>query len=163
MSRADSSASRWVLIASVLGSGTAFLEGTVVNVALPAIGRDFGIGVVGLAAIANGYLLTLSALMLLGGALGDRFRRSHVFAAGLGGFAVACAGCSLAPNVTVLVAFRILQGIFGALLVPNSLAMLETAFTGEAKGVAIGQWSAWSAISTAIGPLAGGWIVDRIS
>jgi EmrB/QacA subfamily drug resistance transporter len=159
----DSTRSRWILIASVLGSGTAFLEGTVVNVALPAIGRSLGIGVVGLEVVTNGYLLTLSALMLLGGALGDRFRRSHVFALGLCGFALACAGCAIAPNAIVLVACRVLQGVFGALLVPNSLAMLETAFTGEARGVAIGQWSAWSAVSTAIGPLLGGVVVDRIS
>jgi EmrB/QacA subfamily drug resistance transporter len=159
----DSTHTRWILIASVLGSGTAFLEGTVVNVALPAIGRGLGIGVVGLEAVANGYLLTLSALMLLGGALGDRFRRSRVFAAGLVGFAFACAGCAIAPNAIVLVAFRVLQGVFSALLVPNSLAMLETAFSGEARGVAIGQWSAWSAVSTAIGPPVGGLVVDRAS
>lgn len=133
------------------------------NVALPEIGRSLGIGIVGLEAVTNGYLLTLSALMLLGGALGDRFRRSRVFAVGLCGFALACAGCAIAPNAPVLVACRVLQGIFSALLVPNSLAMLETAFTGEARGVAIGQWSAWSAVSTAIGPLLGGWVVDRAS
>ena len=159
----DSTRSRWILIASVLGSGTAFLEGTVVNVALPAIGRDLRVGVVGLEVVTNGYLLTLTALILLGGALGDRFRRSRVFALGLGGFALACAGCSIAPNAVALVACRVLQGVFGALLVPNSLAMLETAFTGEARGVAIGQWSAWSAVSTAVGPLLGGLVVDRIS
>ena len=127
------------------------------------MGRSLGIGIVGLEAVTNGYLLTLSALMLLGGALGDRFRRSRVFAIGLCGFAFACAGCAIAPTAPVLVACRVLQGVFSALLVPNSLAMLETAFTGEARGVAIGQWSAWSAVSTAIGPLLGGWVVDRAS
>jgi EmrB/QacA subfamily drug resistance transporter len=161
--RANSQHSRWILIASILGSGAAFLEGSVVSVALPAIGRDLGLGVVGLEAIANGYLLTLSALMLLGGALGDHFKRTRVFAIGLYGFAVACAGCALAPTFTVLVAFRVLQGVFSALLVPNSLAMLETAFTGDARGVAIGQWSAWSAVSTALGPLLGGWLADTSS
>lgn len=163
MPSADSQHSRWILIASILGSGAAFLEGTVVNVALPAIGRDLDLGVVGLEAIANGYLLTLSALMLLGGVLGDHFKRARVFAIGLYGFALACTGSALAPSVTVLVAFRVLQGVFGALLVPNSLAMLETAFAGDARGVAIGQWSAWSAVSTALGPLLGGWIADSAS
>jgi EmrB/QacA subfamily drug resistance transporter len=154
---------RWVLIGSILGSGAAFLETSVVNVALPAIGRDLHLGVAGLETVANGYALTLSALMLLGGALGDRYQRSRVFAAGLVGFAVACAGCALAPSALVLVGWRIVQGVCGALLVPNSLAMLETAFTGEARGAAIGQWSAWSAVSTAVGPLFGGWMVDRAS
>ena len=163
MSDAQSKHSRWILIASILGSGTAFLEATVVNVALPTIGRSFGIGVVGLEAVANGYALTLTALMLLGGALGDRLRRTRVFAIGLCGFALGCAGCAVAPNAAILVGCRVLQGVFAALLVPNSLAMLETAFTGEARGVAIGQWSAWSAVSTAIGPLLGGWLVDRVS
>lgn len=152
-----------MLIALILGSGAAFLETLVVNVALPAIGRDLHLGVAGLETVANGYALTLSALMLLGGALGDHYRRSRVFAAGLVGFAVACAGCALAPSALALVAWRIVQGVCGALLVPNSLAMLETAFTGEARGAAIGQWSAWSAVSTAVGPLFGGWMVDRAS
>jgi len=159
----SSTHARWMLIASILGSGAAFLEGTVVNVALPAIGRELDLGVAGLEAVVNGYLLPLSALMLLGGALGDRFRRSRVFAFGLLGFALACAGCAIAPNAPVLVVCRMLQGGCGALLVPNSLALLETSFAGEARGVAIGQWSAWSAVSTALGPLAGGWIADNAS
>ena len=159
----DSAAGRWVVAASVLGSGAVFLEGSVVSVALPAIARDFGLGIEGLQWVVNGYLLTLSALMLLGGALGDRFSRPRVFAVGCLAFATASAGCALAQGLGTLVVLRLLQGAAGALLVPNSLAMLETAFSGDDRGQAIGQWAAWSAVSTAAGPLLGGWLVDAAS
>ncbi|MDQ2767153.1 MAG: MFS transporter [Gemmatimonadota bacterium] len=158
-----SAVGRWVVAGSVLGSGAVFLESSVVNVALPAIARDFHVGVVGLQWVINGYLLTLSALMLLGGALGDRFGRPRVFAIGCVAFALASAGCALAPGLVALVALRVVQGAAGALLVPNSLAMLDTAFAGEERGAAIGQWAAWSAVSTAAGPFAGGWLVDALS
>jgi EmrB/QacA subfamily drug resistance transporter len=140
-----------------------FLEGSVVAVAVPAIGRDLGLGIAGLQWVMNGYLLTLSALMLFGGALGDRGSRARVFAVGLVGFALSSICCGLAPNIYLLIAARIIQGIAGALVVPNSLALLETTFHGEARGVAIGKWAAWSAVSTALGPLAGGWLVDAAS
>ena len=156
----DSASGRWILAASILGSGAVFLEGSVVSVAIPAIGRDLGLGIAGLQWVMNGYLLTLSALILFGGALGDRGSRVHVFAFGLVGFAVSSIGCALAPNITLLVVSRVVQGIAGALVVPNSLAILETTFHGEARGAAIGRWAAWSAVSTAGGPLVGGWIVD---
>jgi len=159
----DSSAGRWILAASILGSGAVFLEGSVVSVAIPAIGRDLGLGMAGLQWVMNGYLLTLSALMLFGGALGDRGSRPRVFALGLIGFAASSVGCGLAPNIVLLIAARVIQGIAGALVVPNSLALLETTFHGEARGIAIGKWSAWSAVSTALGPLAGGWLVDAAS
>jgi EmrB/QacA subfamily drug resistance transporter len=154
---------RWIVTASIVASGAVFLEGTTVNVALPAIARDFGLGVEGLQWVLNGYLLTLTALMLLGGALGDRFRRPVVFAVGCVAFAVTSAGCAVAPGIVALVLLRVLQGAAGALVVPNSLAMLESAFQGDERGEAIGQWSAWSAVSTAVGPLLGGWIVDVAS
>jgi EmrB/QacA subfamily drug resistance transporter len=154
---------RWIVVASIAASGAVFLEGTTVNVALPAIARDFGLGVEGLQWVLNGYLLTLTALMLLGGALGDRFRRPVVFAGGCVAFAVTSAGCAVAPGIVSLVLLRVVQGAAGALVVPNSLAMLESAFQGDDRGEAIGQWSAWSAVSTAAGPLLGGWIVDAAS
>ncbi|MEP7065229.1 MAG: MFS transporter [Gemmatimonadota bacterium] len=158
-----SAAGRWVVAGSVLGSGAVFLESSVVNVALPAIARDFHVGIIGLQWVINGYLLTLSALMLLGGALGDRFGRPRVFALGSVAFAFASLGCALAPGLNLLVLLRAVQGAAGALLVPNSLAMLDTAFEGEERGAAIGQWAAWSAVSTAAGPFAGGWLVDALS
>lgn len=155
--------SRLILVATIVGSGAVFLEGSVTTVALPAIARDFGLGLAGLQWVMNGYLLTLSALILLGGALGDRYSRRRVFAAGLAAFAIASLGCALAPNLTVLVIARLVQGAAGAMAVPNSLALLENTFQGEARGAAIGQWSAWSAVSTALGPLIGGSLVDATS
>jgi EmrB/QacA subfamily drug resistance transporter len=154
---------RWVVAGAVLGSGAVFLEGSVVSVALPSIARDLHLGIAGLQWVMNAYLLTLSALILLGGALGDRLGRSRVFTLGSLGFAAASVACAFAPNAIVLIVFRLAQGVAGALLVPNSLAMLEGAFEGEDRGAAIGQWAAWSAISTAIGPLVGGWLVDSFS
>ena len=140
-----------------------FVEGSVTTVALPAIARDFHLGIAGLQWVLNSYLLTLSALILLGGALGDRFSRRRVFALGLAGFSIASIGCALAPNLPLLVVARLLQGAAGALVVPNSLALLETSFSGEERGAAVGHWAAWSAVSTAFGPLVGGWLVDAAS
>lgn len=154
---------RRILFASVLGSGAVFLEGTVVNVALPAIGRDFGLGIDGLQWVVNAYLLTLGSLILLGGALGDRYRRDQVFRIGAVGFAVTSALCALAPNVELLAALRFVQGVSGAMLVPNSLALLEDTFSGEERGAAIGKWAAGSAAWTALGPLIGGAVVSTIS
>lgn len=133
------------------------------NVALPAIGRDFGLGIDGLQWVVNAYLLTLGSLILLGGALGDRYRRDLVFRVGAVGFAVTSALCALAPNVAVLAALRFVQGVSGAMLVPNSLALLEDTFSGEERGAAIGKWAAGSAAWTALGPLIGGAVVTAIS
>jgi EmrB/QacA subfamily drug resistance transporter len=155
--------SRWILVGTILGSGAVFVEGSVTMVALPAIANDFHLGIAGLQWVLNGYLLTLSALMLLGGALGDRFSRRGVFAVGLVGFSIASLACALAPNLLVLVAARVLQGAAGALVVPNSLALLETTFSGPERGAAVGHWAAWSAVSAAFGPLVGGWLVDAAS
>ncbi|MDQ6717508.1 MAG: MFS transporter [Gemmatimonadota bacterium] len=161
--RLSSAAGRWILAGTVLGSGAVFLEGSVVSVALPAIGRGFHLDIAGLQWTMNGYLLTLSALMLFGGALGDRTSRSRVFGFGLVGFAIGSALCAIAPTPLFLVIARVLQGAAGALVVPNSLAILETTFAGEDRGLAIGKWAAWSAVSTAGGPLLGGWLVDFAS
>lgn len=154
---------RLVLLASILGSGAVFLESTVVTVALPAIGRDFGLGLDGLQWVVNAYLLTLGSLILLGGALGDRYQRELVFRIGAAGFAVTSALCAVAPTPGVLALLRFVQGVAGALLVPNSLALLEQTFSGEERGSAIGAWAAGSAASTAVGPLLGGAIVSAIS
>ncbi len=152
-----------VLSAAILGSGAVFLEGTAVNVALPSIGRDFHLGLDGLQWIVDAYLLTLGALILLGGALGDRYPRERIFRAGCAAFAASSAACAIAPNLVTLVALRLVQGIAGALLVPNSLALLEEQFDGAARGAAVGRWAAGSAASTAIGPLAGGLIISLVS
>ncbi|MEP6689289.1 MAG: MFS transporter [Gemmatimonadales bacterium] len=161
--RLRSSAGRWVVAATVLGSGAVFLEGTVTTVALPAIGRDFNLGLTGLQWLVNAYLLPLSALILLGGSLGDRYGRRRVFVIGLLGFAAASALSMVAPSFETLVGCRLVQGAFGALLVPNSLAILDMLFINEDRGAAIGQWAGWSGISTAIGPLVGGWLADALS
>ena len=154
---------RWILVGTILGSGAVFAEGSVTIVALPAIAHELHLGVAGLQWIVNGYLLTLSALILLGGALGDRYERRRVFAVGLAAFALASIACALAPDLPLLVVARVLQGAAGAVVVPNSLALLETAFSGEERGTAVGHWAAWSAVSAAFGPLLGGWLVDAAS
>ena len=133
------------------------------NVALPAMARDLGLGVRGLQWVVDAYLLSLSALILLGGSLGDVFPRRRVFAISLGAFAIMSGACALAPSPVVLFAFRLLQGAAGALLVPNSLALLETTIEEHDRASAIGQWSGWSAVMTAVGPLLGGWLVDASS
>ena len=151
---------RWVIIAAVLGSGVVFLDGTVVNVALPALSRDLDASVRGLQWILDSYLVTLSALLLLGGSAGDRYGRRSMFVAGLGGFVVASVLCGLAPGVGFLIVARALQGVAGALLVPASLSIISSVFDGDDRGRAIGAWSGLAAVAGAAGPLAGGWLVD---
>jgi EmrB/QacA subfamily drug resistance transporter len=154
---------RWVLLVTVLGSGIAFLEATVVNVALPEIGKDLGTDVAGLQWIINGYLLTLAALILLGGSLGDRYGRRRVFSIGVIWFTVASLLCAVAPNAEVLIAARVIQGIGGALLTPGSLAIIESTFHPDDRAPAIGAWSALGGVAAAIGPLVGGYLVDAVT
>ena len=148
---------------TVLGSSIAFLEATVVNVALPAIGEDLGADVAGLQWIINGYLLTLAALILLGGSLGDRYGRRRIFNIGVIWFAAASVLCAVAPNADILIAARVIQGIGGALLTPGSLAIIEATFYPEDRGRAIGAWSALGGVAAAIGPLLGGWLIEAVS
>src|SRR5205807_5007792 len=132
--RYTSAKGRWTLLATVLGSAVVMLDGTVVNIALPAIGRDLGAGVDGLQWIISGYLLTLASLILLGGSLGDRFGRRRVFVIGVIWFAVASLLCGVAPDLQTLIAARLLQGIGGALLTPGSLAIIQATFVSEDRG-----------------------------
>lgn len=156
----DSRVARWTLIASILGSSMAFIDGSVVNVALPSIQADLGGGLATQQWVVNAYLLTLGSLILVGGSLGDIFGESKVFAIGVASFAGASLLCAVAPNAPSLIVFRGIQGMAGALLVPASLAMITATFTGTARGNAIGQWTSWSGISFIIGPTLGGWLVD---
>ena len=153
-------AGRAVIAAAALGSGIAFLDGTVVNVALKTIGEDLDASLAQLQWITNGYLLSLSSLILLGGSLGDRFGRRRIFVIGTVWFAVASVFCGIAPNPEVLIAARILQGVGGALLTPGSLAMIQGAFAQEDRAPAIGAWSGLTSISGAIGPFVGGALVE---
>jgi len=161
------STKRWILIAAVLGSGIVFLDSTVVNVALPRIGRDLPrlfLGVLeGQSYVYNAYLLTLSALLILAGAINDFYGRKRTFLLGLLGFGVTSALCGFAPNMELLVLFRVLQGATGALLVPGSLALLTANFSGEEQGRAFGTWAGASGATTILGPLIGGVLVDTIS
>jgi EmrB/QacA subfamily drug resistance transporter len=161
--RLSSSAGRWTVAAAVLSSGTVFIESTVVTVALPALGRDLHLGLDGLQWVMNGYLLTLSALMLTGGSLGDLQGHRRVLMAGLAGFTLTSTAAALAPSGALLILLRLIQGVAGAILVPNTLALLNTTIHPDDRGAAIGRWSAWSAVSTAMGPLVGGWLVDALS
>ena len=154
---------RWVIAATVLGSGLAMLDGTVVNVALPTIGRDLHGGVAALQWIVTAYLLTLAALLLIGGALSDRYGRRRVFLVGVVWFTAASVACGLAPSTTALNVARALQGIGGALLTPGSLAIIEASFVQEDRAAAIGAWSGLGGVAVAVGPFLGGWLVQTWS
>jgi EmrB/QacA subfamily drug resistance transporter len=153
---------KWTLVASILASSLSFIDGSVVNVALPAIGADLHARASGLQWIVNAYLLPLSALLLLGGAAGDKFGRRRLFLTGIALFALASALCALAPSLPFLLAGRTLQGAASAMLMPNCLALLGAAFAGEARGRAIGTWAAAGAIAGALGPVLGGWLVESV-
>lgn len=154
---------RWLILATALGSGMAFLDGSVVNVALPAIGRALGGGITTQQWILDGYLLTLTALLLFGGALGDRFGRRRVFQLGLVVFTPASLGCGVAPTSGALIAARAAQGVGGALLVPGSLALIDASVRAEDRGRAVGTWAGLSGVASALGPFLGGWLVDAAS
>jgi EmrB/QacA subfamily drug resistance transporter len=154
---------RLILIACILGSGIAFLDASVVNVALPAMRRDLGGGLALQEWVVDAYLLTLGSLILVGGSLGDLFGGRRVFELGVLGFGVASLACGLAPDGTTLIAARALQGVAGALLTPAALATITAVFSGEERGAAIGQWSAWTGIAFIVGPVLGGWLVDSAS
>jgi EmrB/QacA subfamily drug resistance transporter len=153
----------WVLATSILGSSMAFIDGTAVNVALPALQRGLGATVGDVQWVVEAYTLFLAALTLTGGALADRFGRRRMFLVGVSAFALASAACGLAPRVGVLIAGRAVQGMAAALLVPDSLAILSAAYPPARRGRAIGAWSGWTGITAAVGPLVGGWLVDHAS
>jgi EmrB/QacA subfamily drug resistance transporter len=154
---------RLTLIAAILGSSVAAIDGTIVNVALPSIERDLGGGLAAQQWISNGYLLTLGSLLLIGGSLGDIFGERRIFSIGLIAFGVFSVVCAAAPTIGVLLAARAFQGASAALLTPSSLAVIVAAFDRSERGKAIGAWTAWGAIATIVGPLAGGLIVDAAS
>jgi EmrB/QacA subfamily drug resistance transporter len=154
---------RYTLLACILGSAIVFLDGTVVNVALPALQEDLGASLSSQQWVVEAYALTLSALLLVGGSLDDLFDRRAVFAAGVAGFGVTSAMCAVAPTVEVLIAARALQGIAGALLVPSTLALIIHTFPPAERGAAIGSWTAWTGVATVIGPLGGGFLIDHAS
>jgi EmrB/QacA subfamily drug resistance transporter len=154
---------RLTLVATILASTVVFLDATVVNVALPAMERDLGMGLAGQQWVVEAYLLSLVSLMLVGGSLGDHFGRRRIFSIGLAGFGATSILCALAPSTGVLIGLRGVQGLAGALLVPGSLAIVTATFDGEARGRAIGTWTAWSGISTIAGPAAGGFLTQTLS
>jgi EmrB/QacA subfamily drug resistance transporter len=154
---------RLTLLAAILGSGVATIDGSIVNVALPAIERDLGGGLSAQQWVSNAYLLTLGALILIGGSLGDIYGERRVFAIGVAAFGVLSLLCALSPTIGVLIAARALQGAAGALVTPSSLAIIVGAFAPRERMAAVGSWTAWGGIAAVVGPLAGGAIVDQVS
>src|SRR6266480_3306950 len=156
-------AGRWVLVATTLASSMAFIDSTVVNVALPALQTNLDASIVDVQWVIEAYSLLLSALLLVGGSLGDHYGRRRVFLIGVALFAVASTWCGLAPDVHQLIVARAAQGLGAALLVPGSLAIISSSFPENERGRAIGTWSGLSAITTAIGPVIGGWLIEHVS
>jgi EmrB/QacA subfamily drug resistance transporter len=159
----SSAPGRWVVAITVLGSGIAALDATVVNIALPTIGREFHTGIGALQWVMTGYTLTLAAFLLIGGSLGDHFGRRRVYSIGIIWFAVASAACGFAPGAVFLIVTRVLQGIGAALLTPGSLAILEASFVPDDRARAIGAWSGLGGVATAAGPLIGGYLISAAS
>jgi EmrB/QacA subfamily drug resistance transporter len=154
---------RGVLATTILGSAMAFLDGTVVNIALPSIGRDFGASLMGLQWTVTAYTLTLAAFVLVGGSLGDRYGRRKVFVVGVVWFALASLACGLAPDIGFLIAFRAIQGVGSALLTPGALALIQSVFHPDDRAKAVGSWSGLASIAGAAGPLVGGWLIEFAS
>src|SRR5215831_4748430 len=159
----ESTRKRLILVACILGSTIVFVDSTVVNVALPAIERDLGGGLVLQQWVVDAYLLTLGSLILVGGSLGDLYGGKRIFQLGVISFGVTSLLCGLAQTGTQLIVARGLQGVAGALLTPAALATITATFAGEERGAAIGQWTAWTGIAFVIGPLVGGWLVSHAS
>ena len=154
---------KWVLAATILASSMAFIDGTVVNVALPFLQQNLNASAIGVQWVVEAYSLFLAALLLVGGSLGDRFGRRRIFCIGVGLFALASIGCGLATDINQLIVARAVQGIGGALLVPGSLAIISASFDEQRRGRAIGTWSGFSAMMTAVGPVLGGWLIEHVS
>ena len=150
----------WVLVATILGSSIAFIDGTVINVALPALQEDLGATITETQWIVAAYMLFLAALILVGGSLGDHFGRKRIYAIGISIFAIASAWAGLAPDAGQLILSRAVQGVGGALLTPGSLSIITAYFNESNRGQAIGIWSAFATLTTAGGPILGGWLVD---
>jgi EmrB/QacA subfamily drug resistance transporter len=157
--RLRSSEGRWALLATVLGTSLAFLDATIVNLALPRIGDEFDAPLAGLQWVVTGYTVSLAGLILLGGALGDRYGRRRVFLVGVVWFAVASLLCAIAPSIGALIGARVLQGVGGALLTPGSLALIQASFHPDDRARAVGAWSGMSGVASAVGPFLGGWLI----
>src|SRR6202167_2507294 len=156
-------ARRWILAATILGSSMAFIDGTVVNVALPALQVSLDASVVGVQWVVESFGLFLGALILVGGSLGDLLGRRLVFLIGVGIFAAASVACGLASSIQQLVIARSVQGVGAAFLVPGSLSLISASFDDKKRGQAIGTWSGFTAITTAMGPVLGGWLIEHAS
>jgi EmrB/QacA subfamily drug resistance transporter len=157
------SSERWILAATILGSSMAFVDTTVVNVALPALQANLNATVVDVQWVIEAYALLLTALLLVGGSMGDHYGRRRIFLIGVAIFSLASAWCGFAPSIGQLILARATQGIGAALLVPGSLAIISASFHAEQRGRAIGTWSGFTAITAAIGPVIGGWLIEKIS
>src|SRR5436853_2404317 len=162
-STCSKSQGRWILAATILASSMAFIDGTVVNVALPALQTNLNATAVDVQWVIEAYSLLLSAFLLIGGSLGDHYGRRRIFLIGVTIFAIASAACGFAANVAQLIGARALQGFGAALLMPGSLAIISNSFSEQERGRAIGSWSAFSAITAGIGPLFGGWLIEHVS
>lgn len=163
LARTGTAKGRGIIFATVLGSGVSFLDGLVVNIALPQMDADLSLGITGFQWVVSGYLLTLSALILLGGSLGDTYGRRRIYVIGISLFGLTSVLCGLAPNAFLLIVARLLQGVAGALMIPASLAVIQASFVKEDRGKAIGLWTGVGAGATAIGPFVGGFFVTYVS